>query len=90
MRRTIHFLIIGALAACRGGDSEEESRRLARADVVGHVERYVAASRAANADSIAAFFAPNGVLLEPGIAPIHSADSIRAFMGSFRSSSGCG
>jgi uncharacterized protein (TIGR02246 family) len=83
LRRRIAVLIIGALAACRSGDREEEYRRSTRADVVGHLERYVAASRAVNPDSIAAFFAPNGVLLEPGIAPIHSADSIRAFMGSF-------
>ena len=83
MRHVIAVLVIGALLACRNADRDEESHKLARADVVGRVERYVAASRTVNPDSIAAFFANDGVLLEPGIPPIRSADSIRVFMGSF-------
>ena len=41
------------------------------------------AARAVNPDSIASFFAPTAILLEPGIAPLHTWDSIRAFMASF-------
>jgi hypothetical protein len=41
------------------------------------------AARAVNPDSIASFFAPTAILLEPGIAPVHARDSIRAFMASF-------
>lgn len=86
MRLRLDILIIGGLAACQGADQDadrEASRKSARAEVVGRVERYVAASRTVNPDSIAAFFAPDGELLEPGIPPIHTADSIRVFMGSF-------
>ena len=51
---------------------------MARREVREAVEHYVAVSRTVNADSIAAFFAPNGVLFEPGIAPNPGADSIRS------------
>ena len=71
--------IIAVLAACRTDGRPDDDR----AGVRAAVERYVAASRTVNADSIAAFFAPNGVLFEPGIAPIQTADSIRRFMASF-------
>jgi uncharacterized protein (TIGR02246 family) len=39
--------------------------------------------RATNPDRIAAFYAPNGILLEPGITPIEGRESIRAFIASF-------
>ena len=81
MRRQIVVPIFWALAACVADDGA--NREAARAEVVTSVERYVAASRTVNADSIAAFFATDGVLLEPGIPPIRSPDSIRTFMGSF-------
>ncbi|HEX9892308.1 MAG TPA: nuclear transport factor 2 family protein [Gemmatimonadales bacterium] len=45
--------------------------------------RYVTALRSANPDSIAAFFSPTAMLLEPGIAPLITRDSIRAFLASF-------
>lgn len=47
------------------------------------MERYVGAVRAVDADSMAAHFAPGAVLLEPGITPIRTRDSIRAFIASF-------
>lgn len=47
------------------------------------MERYMVAARAVDPDAIATFFAPTAVLLEPGIAPVHTRDSIRAFMASF-------
>lgn len=51
--------------------------------VVRTMERYMVHARAVNADSVAAFYAPNGTILEPGIFPISTPDSIRAFMASF-------
>ncbi len=44
---------------------------------------YAAASAAVDADRSAALFAARGVLFEPGIPPIVSPDSIRAFIKSF-------
>jgi uncharacterized protein (TIGR02246 family) len=41
------------------------------------------AARAVNPDAIAASFTPTGTLFEPGIFPIQSPDSIRAFVASF-------
>ena len=47
------------------------------------LQRYADAARAVDANASAAFFASNGVLFEPGIPPIQSPDSIRAFIASF-------
>ncbi len=47
------------------------------------MERYMVHARQVNADSVASFFTPNGTLFEPGIFPIQTRDSIRAFMASF-------
>lgn len=55
----------------------------ARQEVATAMERYLVAARSVNADSVAAFYAPDGILFEPGIQPIVSRDSIRAFMASF-------
>lgn len=44
---------------------------------------YADAARRVDAEASAAFFAPEGVLFEPGIPPIVSPDSIRAFIKSF-------
>ena len=43
----------------------------------------MAAARAVDADAMAAFFTPAGVLFEPGIEPIETREAIRRFMGSF-------
>lgn len=74
-------MVAAAAVACRSAPDFDGAG--ARAEVREAVEHYVAVSRTVNADSIAAQFAPNGVLFEPGIAPIQSADSIRRFMASF-------
>lgn len=47
------------------------------------MQRYQVAARAVNPDSIAAFYTPTAVLFEPGINPVHTRDSIRAFIASF-------
>lgn len=76
---------VAALAsACDGGGREPASPgSTVRADVTRAMERYVAAVRAADPDSISAHFAPAALLLEPGIAPIRTRDSIRAFLAAF-------
>lgn len=40
-------------------------------------------ARTVNAAGMASFFAPTGVLFEPGIQPLVSPDTIRAFLSSF-------
>jgi ketosteroid isomerase-like protein len=55
----------------------------ARAEVTAAMERYQAAARSMNPDSIAAFYTRSAILFEPGIQPIQTRDSIRAFLGSF-------
>ncbi|HEV8363469.1 MAG TPA: nuclear transport factor 2 family protein [Gemmatimonadaceae bacterium] len=54
-----------------------------REAIAGTMERYMVYARQVNADSVATFFTPNGTLFEPGIFPIQTRDSIRAFMASF-------
>jgi ketosteroid isomerase-like protein len=55
----------------------------ARRAVEAAMQRYQEAARTVNADSMSAFFTSTAILFEPGIPPIVSRDSIRAFMGSF-------
>ncbi|HQR17827.1 MAG TPA: nuclear transport factor 2 family protein [Gemmatimonadales bacterium] len=73
------------LAACSPAEAPRSVMPDAetRAEVAEALGRYMVAARAVDADAIAAFFTPTGVLFEPGIFPILGADSIRAFMGSF-------
>jgi hypothetical protein len=47
------------------------------------MQRYMVAARAVDAGGMAAFFTSTGVLFEPGIFPIVTRDSIRAFLASF-------
>src|SRR5262245_56600792 len=68
--------------ACAPGESESGSTE-PRERIAATLERYMVAARTVNPDSIAAFYAADAVLFEPGINPIQTRDSIRAFMGSF-------
>lgn len=54
-----------------------------RAEIASRLASYAAAARAVDAAASASFFAPQGVLFEPGIPPIVTPDSIRAFVASF-------
>ena len=54
-----------------------------RDDVAQAMQRYQAVARTVNPDSMAAFFTREGTLFEPGIPPIRTRDSIRAFLASF-------
>ena len=56
----------------------------ARGEVERAMQGYEAASRLVHPDSIARWFAPGGVLFEPGIQPIVGPDSIRAFVAMFQ------
>jgi ketosteroid isomerase-like protein len=55
----------------------------ARAEVAEAMEQYQRAARMVDPDSIAAFYTPTAVLFEPGIQPVRTRDSIRAFIASF-------
>ncbi len=54
-----------------------------RAAVLATLERYMEASRAVDADRVAAFYALDGVLFEPGIEPVEGRDAIRNFIAAF-------
>lgn len=70
------------LGACTGAPATTDDAA-ARAAVLARMDAYTAAARAVDADASSAFFAAGGTLFEPGIPPIVSPDSIRAFMRSF-------
>jgi len=75
---------VGLTMACRAeAPSLEKGGTDARAEVSAAMERYMVAARAVDAEAMAACFAPQGVLFEPGIEPIETRDAIRRFLGSF-------
>ena len=55
----------------------------ARQEIAAAMERYQVAARTVNPDSMASFFTADAVLFEPGMMPMHTRDSIRAFLASF-------
>lgn len=52
-------------------------------EVAAAMQRYMVAARSVDPEAIASFYAPTGILFEPGIHPIRSRDSIKAFVASF-------
>ena len=70
---------LGACAA-RNADS---GAPVTREQIAALMERYQVAARTVDPDSMAAFYSGTAVLFEPGIPPIRSRDSIRAFLASF-------
>jgi len=80
MSKPWHRCILLASLGLAGGcvAASDESDAVARA-----MQRYQVAARTVNPDSIAAFYTPTAVLFEPGIHPIRTRDSIRAFIASF-------
>ena len=72
------FVAAGCTPAPRAPDAAAD-----RAAVAAAMERYMTAARKVDAAGMAAFFTPTGVLFEPGIFPIVTRDSIRAFLSSF-------
>ncbi|MFN0206401.1 MAG: YybH family protein [Planctomycetota bacterium] len=55
----------------------------ARVEIAAAMQRYQVAARTTNPDRIAAMYTPNATLFEPGINPVHTRESIRAFIASF-------
>jgi hypothetical protein len=63
--------------------SDDADAAATRRELAAALQRYQAAARTVNPDSVSAFYAPTAILFEPGINPIQTRDSIRAFMASF-------
>ena len=85
MTRTPLPRVLALLAACQPSADSSDAVELAtaRSEVAASMERYMVAARAVDPDSIAAFYTPSAILFEPGIRPIETRDSIRAFIASF-------
>lgn len=81
-------LLVSSVAASAACETRPTGKRNAaetadRREVNLAMQRYADAARKVDANASASFFATNGVLFEPGISPIQSPDSIRAFIQSF-------
>lgn len=77
-------MALALLVGCgQGRASDSFGEAAARADVQAALDRYMVAARAVDPDAIASAFTPTGMLFEPGIFPLQSPDSIRAFVASF-------
>lgn len=74
-------LLLTATACSRDAarDATDDTRQV----IADAMQRYQVAARTVHPDSIAAFYAPTATLFEPGINPILTRDSIRAFIASF-------
>ena len=81
--RLCSFATVACALSCASPENDLAAEATARDQVAAAMQRYMVHARAVNADSVAASFTPTGTLLEPGIFPIETRDSIRAFMASF-------
>lgn len=82
--RSYPLALAGLLSCTSAGERQEPAATdVTRAEIAAAMERYQVAARSVNPDSIAAFYTPTAILFEPGIRPIHTRDSIRAFIASF-------
>lgn len=80
------FLIaLTPLAACstREAPPVPAETNQKRAEVEAALQRYQAAARLVDPDSIASFFTSTGILFEPGINPVQGKNAVRAFVASF-------
>jgi uncharacterized protein (TIGR02246 family) len=80
MRNPQSLLIVVFFLSCTADHANDNA---IRTEVANTMERYMIASRAANANAISSFYTDDAVLFEPGIKPIQTRDSIRAFLSSF-------
>ena len=85
MSRCFRMLCLAFLLSCVPAprDTDGSGASAARREVASAMQRYQAAARTVHPDSIAAFYSPTAILFEPGIDPIRTRDSIRAFIASF-------
>lgn len=78
---------LGLLALLFGcappGDDGDRMAAEAEPGVRAALDDYMDAARAVDAERIAAAYTLDATLFEPGIQPVHTRDSIRAFMASF-------
>ena len=76
--------LVTALMSCTAAaERPAADGAAARAEVEAAMQRYQVAARSVDADSVSAFYTSTAILFEPGISPIQTRDSIRAFMASF-------
>ena len=75
--------LVAGVMSCSAAPARSADDGTSRADVEAAMQRYQAAARTVNPDSVSAFYTRTATLFEPGIPPIVSRDSIRAFMASF-------
>lgn len=80
--RSLASLVFLMSCVSTSPDADAASAVAVRADIANTMQRYQVAARTVNPDSIAAFYTPTAVLFEPGINPIQTRDSIRAFIAS--------
>ena len=85
IRLRIAPLLVSFLTSCAPPTREADTpdADASRRAVADAMQRYQVAARAVIPDSIAAFYTPTATLFEPGINPVHTRDSIRAFIASF-------
>jgi len=78
-------VVLACALSCRSAVQrlDPAASTAARAEVGAAMQRYQVAARSVNPDSSAPFYAPTAILFEPGIQPIQTKDSIRAFLASF-------
>ena len=79
MRLLRGSLTLLALLGCRAPANDTAARE----QIAAALQTYQAAAKTVDATAMAASFTTNGVLFEPGIPPIVTRDSIRAFLASF-------
>ena len=78
---TTSAFLLSCGTATRDRDSAGDAAT--RDTIAAAMQRYQVAARSVNPDSIAAFYTPTAILFEPGITPVQTRDSIRAFIASF-------
>ncbi|MGH7561750.1 MAG: YybH family protein [Gemmatimonadales bacterium] len=80
-------LYLGSLALLAGcsprADEGGRDADAAQSSVRSALDAYMVAARAVDADRMAASYTLDAMLFEPGIQPVRTRDSIRAFMASF-------
>jgi hypothetical protein len=77
------LLTLSIVLACRPAPAVPADSRVARSQILAALDRYLAAAKVVDPVGMSAAFTSGGVLFEPGIQPIESRDSIRAFLASF-------
>ena len=79
-------LLIGTgmtFIACGTPPSPARDDGATRDSIEATMAAYMVSARKVDAAGMASFFAPTGVLFEPGIQPLRTPDTIRAFLSSF-------